>query len=156
MKKLTALFTIVAMLVCMFTFAPTAGAAEMYGPDGETVNSSERFPNKSTVTVHFMLKCNNGWLDGTNGSDYVEASMWSTETLAVCTVYISLEATYIQDGSYTTDSDYESASSLSSMSLSIYPSTDLLSSGYASFSVGHATYGSVSDSLSASCPTAVK
>jgi hypothetical protein len=159
MKKFTALFTIVALLVCMFTFAPAASAAEMYGPDGETVYGSDtlRHSNGSVITISFELECNNGWLDGTNGVDYVRASMESDYSIS-CSASIDLTANYIQGGSYTSDSSYRTTSTLGSspFSLSIYPDTDLLSSGYADFEVEHASYGTAGGSLSASCPTAVK
>ena len=156
MRKLTALFTIVAMLVCMFSFAPTAGAYDLPNGQGETVETSSNLSKSNNHWVTFEITCHNGWLDGTYGSDYVSASMSVSPTLATCAASISIEANYIQNGESTSETDYESASSLSSMSVSIYPSTDLLSSGNATFYVNHSTYGSAAEYLSASCPTALR
>jgi len=160
MKKLTALFTVVAMLVCMFTFAPAASAAEMYDSQGETVYGSDvlRKPDGTTITVNFSLECHNGWLDGTFGSDFVCATMSASTEIGSCSASIDVMANYISNGSYTSESDSGSASSLgrSGMSVSIYPNTDLLSSGNADFEVDHSTYGNASGSLTAYCPTAVK
>jgi hypothetical protein len=143
--------------MCMFTFAPTASAAEMYGPNGETVSTTERLSQDNSVVVYFELTCNNGWLDGTNGSDYVRAHMSSSQSIS-CTASIDVTATYISNGSYTSESDYDTRSSLGSngFSVSIYPATDLLSSGSASFNVSTPSRGHASASLSASCPTATK
>jgi len=99
MKKLTALFTIVAMLVCMFTFAPTASAAEMYGPNGETVSESDYFVLSSgdRIYIDYWITCNNGWFDGTNGSDYVEAGI-SSSVVVTGSASVDATATYIYDG----------------------------------------------------------
>lgn len=157
MKKLTALFTIVAMLVCMFTFAPTANAYQLPNGQGERVTGSDYLSNSNRqVRIDFELTCHNGWLDGTFGSDYVSASMSSTVAIS-CDASINVYATYIENGSYTTEGDSKSASTLgTTMSLTVSPFTDLLAYGDADFSVDHVTYGSASGSLSASCPTALK
>lgn len=157
MKKLTALFTIVAMLICMFTFAPAASAAEMYSPDGETnrVFVHAHGPEGSTV-VTCWITCNNGWLDGTNGYDYVEAGMYS-DIVVTGSASVDATATYIREGSYTSESNSVSASALSpnGISVEIAPYTDLLSYGDAEYDL-ESDYGSFNTSLSASCPTAVK
>ena len=157
MKKFISLLVCLSMLLCMFSFVPSAGAVYHPPHTGETVSSSEYLPNSNRqIEVSYSLTCFNGWLDGTYGSDYVSASMWCN-TAITCDAAISVAASYIENGSYTTESDSTSASSLGgTMSLSIYPNTDLLSDGYATFGVDHATYGYVSETLSASCPVGVK
>ena len=156
MRKLTALFTIVALLVCMFAFAPTASAYELPNAQGERVVSGMYLAESNNYWISFELTCHNGWFDGTYGSDYVEAVMSSSPSLTSCAASIHVEATYIQEGSYTSDTDYESAAYLSTMTVSIYPNTDLLSYGNASFYVNHSTYGYASEYLSASCTTGTK
>lgn len=73
MKKFISLLVCLSMLLCMFMFAPSVSAAEMYGPNGETVHGYDtlQHPTFGTITVSFELECNNGWLDNTNGVDYV-------------------------------------------------------------------------------------
>jgi hypothetical protein len=159
MKKLTAIFTIVALLMCMFTFTPTASAAEMYDPNGDTVSTTKPLSQDDSVEIYFELKCNNGWLDGTNGHDYVRAKMSTAGNISIsCSASIDVEAEYISNGRYVTESDYETRSTLgpSGFSVTVIPNTDLLSSGYASYNISTSSYGHASASLSASCPTAVK
>lgn len=75
-----------------------------------------------------------------------------------CSASIDVTAYYIENGGYTSDSDYGTASTLgtSAFSVYVYPDTDMLSSGEAEFSVEHSSYGTASGSLSASCPTGIK
>lgn len=158
MKKLTALFTIVALLVCMFTFAPTASAYQLPNGQGECVSGSTTLTHYSgSVTIYYDLTCHNGWLDGTYGSDYVEACMSASQVFS-CSASIDLTANYIKNGEHVSEDEYDTTSTLSTydFSVSIFPATDLLSSGSASFYVISNTHGSMSDSLSASCPTALK
>lgn len=142
----------------MVTFAPTASAAEMYGPNGETVSGSESFELSSGdfIYIDYWITCNNGWFDGTNGSDYVEAGIFSS-VVVTGSASVDATATYIYDGEYTSESDSASASMLGPGGISVYiePFTDLLSYGDADFYLNCA-YGEVDDSLSASCPTGVK
>ena len=157
MKKLTALFTIVAMLVCMFAFAPTTSAVERMHPNGETerVFVHAYGPEGSTVVTCWII-CNNGWLDGTNGYDYVEAGMYS-DIVVTGSASVDATATYIHEGSYTSESDSVSAAGLRPIGISvkIEPYTDLLSYGDAEYDL-ESDCGSFNTSLSASCPTAVK
>lgn len=156
MKKFVSMLVCLSMLLCIFSFTSTANAVYHPPATGETVSSSDVLSGPyGDVDVSFELTCWNGWLDGTYGSDFVSASMSATPTLASCAASISIQANYIQDGNYTSETDYESASSLSSMSLSIYPNSDLLSSGSATFNLS-AGNDRVAEYLSASCPTATK
>lgn len=157
MKKLTALFTVVAMLVCMFAFAPTASAAEQIHPDGERdrVIVHAYGPEGSTVVTCWII-CNNGWLDGTNDYDYVEAGMYS-DIVVTGSAFVDATATYIREGSYTSENDSVSADGIGPIGISVRvePYTDLLSYGDAEYDL-ESDYGSFNTSLSASCPTAVK
>ena len=157
MKKLTALFTVVAMLVCMFAIAPTASAETLSNHRGERVSNTTLVSGPSgTAYVTCVFECRNGWLDGTYGSDFVSASMSATAAFP-CSASIDINATYIYDGSYMTESDSDSTTIIggAAFTVSIYPSTDLLSSGSASFEMNSSSYGNMTDSLSASCPTNV-
>lgn len=157
MKKFISLLVCLSMLICMFTFAPTASAAEMYDANGETIRQSVDISGDAgPTTITYWITCNNGWLDGTNGYDYVEAGMSST-AVTTGSASVNVTATYICDGTYTDESDSVSDSALGPLGISVTvaPNTDLLSYGYADFNL-NCTRGSLSRNLSASCPTGVK
>ena len=162
MKKLTALFTIVALLVCMFTFAPTASAVDLPNYTGEYICEVETLSNQiEEINITMEATCFNGWADESMGVDYVEGVMTSDTYLisGTCVASVEVSAQYIVDGAYEYEYDSDEQDYMyagSGLSVSVYPNTTYLSSGTVSFYINAPQYGGHSETIYVSCPASLK